>query len=65
MNNRFFYTNVSESSHCCFEFTVVDSEKKGDGNHDKIVCECFDEGSAKLVTDALNKFKVDTIEMVK
>jgi hypothetical protein len=51
----------SQSAHCCFEASVVDTErsvKNGDGEDTdrfEIVCECFAEGMAMQIADALNK----------
>lgn len=39
----------SDSGHCCFEYTVVDTRFEG-----ITVCECFEEGDALLVCKALN-----------
>lgn len=38
----------SESSHCCFAATVVDTTT------DRGICECFDEKDAKEICSALN-----------
>ena len=48
----------SESSHCCFKATVINTSKKNkySGNQ-KAICECFDKEDAKLITEALNKYK--------
>lgn len=54
---RYKIINVSGSSHCCFEATVVDTEKKDEefGCEDGyIVCECFNVESAELICKALN-----------
>lgn len=63
---RYQIYNGSQSVHCCFEVTVVDTTKPViiDGEHYKgsdgqyyyeSVCECFDMESAQLICDALNK----------
>ena len=50
----------SQSGHCCFEFTVVDTTKPkmiGDehyNNQFKAVCECFDFDDAYKICEALN-----------
>lgn len=46
---RYVVVSGSESGHCCFEFTVVDTQEE------TTVCECFDEVSAVKIADALNK----------
>ena len=43
--------------HCCFEYTVVDTEDPmmiGDKVDYATVCECFDDESADKITNALN-----------
>lgn len=46
----------SQSGHCCFEGTVVDTTRKNSVHHDlfKIVCECFDFADAEEIARALN-----------
>lgn len=55
----------SKSAHCCFDATVIDTDKptivhgkhyvnsKGELDYET-VCECFDMADAKLICDALN-----------
>jgi hypothetical protein len=51
---RYQVVKGSESAHCCFEATVVDTEKPGAcGDHDW-VCECFDPARAHAIADAMN-----------
>lgn len=51
----------SQSWHCCFEYTVVDTTKPvmlgGEQYKDEFeaVCECFEESDAELICAALNK----------
>jgi hypothetical protein len=63
----------SQSSHCCFDATVVDTTKpdiiggehyKGsDGQyHYDIVCECFSIEDAEKIRDALNSLENATVE---
>lgn len=63
---RYIIKEKSQSGHCCFEFSVVDTfnpviiHKKqyigSDGNPEfELVCECFFEEDATLICDALNK----------
>jgi len=62
---RYKIFDGSLSVHCCFEATVVDTNKptiiggkhyKGiDGQyHYDAVCECFEMSDAKMICDALN-----------
>jgi hypothetical protein len=57
---RYKIVEGSQSAHCCFEYTIVDTTKPVmiGGEHYKNqfepVCECFEEGEAKLIADALN-----------
>ena len=50
----------SQSCHCCFDFTVVDTSRpvmiRGEQYNGQFepVCECFGEEDAKLICDALN-----------
>jgi len=43
----------SESGHCCFEATVIDTAKEVAG-HPDWVCECFDLSRAHAIADAMN-----------
>lgn len=63
--DRFKVTNESQSAHCCFGYTVVDTTKPDiiggrqwtnrDGEPQfESVCECFDEDNARMIADALN-----------
>ena len=63
---RYIVKPYSQSGHCCFEYTVVDTTLPvifhgeqyigRDGNPQfEPICECFDEQDAKLICDALNK----------
>ena len=52
---RYQVVKGSESGHCCFEATVVDTHKKcSGGHHDDWVCECFNLSQAHQIADALN-----------
>ena len=58
MNQRYKVEEGSDSGHCCFEYTVLDTEAPVVINAYqglKVVCECFDKSCAGLVCDALNK----------
>jgi hypothetical protein len=63
--SRFKVTNESQSGHCCFGFTVVDTTKPVmyHGKHYKgrfeTLCECFEEDSANLICKALNAVTAD------
>jgi hypothetical protein len=59
--DRYKVVEGSQSAHCCFEFTVVDTTKPdlmGDGtqylDHFSIVCECFEREDADRIVSALN-----------
>jgi hypothetical protein len=57
------YKMIAGSDHsCCFKASVVDNERPvldGDGEPMagtyEVVCECFEEGTAMMIADALNK----------
>lgn len=62
---RYHVIEGSQSGHCCFDATVVDTSKPEivNGEHYKdregrfryeIVCECFSMEDAQLICDALN-----------
>lgn len=53
MSERYVVKEGSVTLHCCFESTVVDT------TNDKPLCECLDEGDAKLICDALNAMKAN------
>ena len=56
MRERYKAVEGSESAHCCFGATVVDTQTPHPtfaGDHDW-VCECFDMESAQKIADALN-----------
>lgn len=59
MNEEMRYQVVigSQSAHCCFDATVVDSSKPT-GYREKFeqVCECFDVADAELICAALNAY---------
>lgn len=55
MKNRYAVLTESATGHCCFEASVVDTERDG-----LPVAECFDEEDAQLVCDALNRAGADT-----
>lgn len=60
MDKRYIYTKESESEHCCFTHTVIDTAggKEDYGDYWKVtICECFDEKYAILITDTLNKME--------
>lgn len=58
---RYIVVNGSQSAHCCFEFTVVDTMRPRmiRGQHYmgefESVCECFGREEADLIADALNR----------
>ena len=58
MSERYRVIEGSQSAHCCFEYTVVDTAKpsndyEGDVSYEA-VCECFEREDADLIAKALN-----------
>lgn len=59
-SERYRVVEGSESAHCCFEWTVVDTEKPfhitgiGFENRFEQVCESFSMENAVMICDALN-----------
>lgn len=51
MEERYKISEKSDSGHCCFEATVIDTE-----NPIKSICECFSIEAAKTICNALNGF---------
>lgn len=47
----------SQSGHCCFEATVIDTTRPSSIRRDAfvIVCECFDFADAEEIARALNR----------
>jgi hypothetical protein len=62
---RYYVKRGSHSAHCCFEWSVMDSERKevvrADGGTDTpdAICECYDEGIAWQIADALERCSVE------
>ena len=54
MCKRYQVVKGSESGHCCFEATVIDTEKKNVYGDPDWVCECFEPSRAHAITDAMN-----------
>ena len=61
---RYQIVSGSQSGHCCFEYTVVDTLKpliicgcQYEGQFE-VVCETFELEEATLVCDALNKKEI-------
>jgi len=54
MRERYKIVRYSESGHCCFTATVVDTESSDCVGDDRAVCECFDLEDARLICGALN-----------
>lgn len=58
---RYKVVDGSQSMHCCFEATVVDTSRpvmiggKHYNNEYESVCECFDVAEAESICSALNK----------
>ena len=60
MRMRYKIRQGSQSAHCCFAFTIVDSENP-EGfvdqygyRHYDVICEAFEQSEAELVCAALN-----------
>lgn len=57
---RFKVVTKSQSGHCCFEYTIVDTSKPytiGGEQYSGMfeeVCECLEEDDARMICDALN-----------
>lgn len=73
MSERYKVISGSQSAHCCFEATVVDTSRpdmQGDGtqyvgDHGpqfEAVCECFDMVDAEAICAALNASPPSKIE---
>lgn len=56
MSERYKAVEGSESAHCCFEATVVDTQIPNPMFRDEPdwVCECFNMETAQKIADALN-----------
>lgn len=55
MSERYIVIEGSESAHCCFTATVVDTQIPNPSfSHGNTVCECFDMESAQKIAAALN-----------
>jgi hypothetical protein len=55
---RFIIIACSVSSHCCFEYSVIDTKEGKDsyGNYwNKTMCETFDKEEAVMICYALNQ----------
>ena len=65
---RFKVVSGSQSAHCCFDFTVVDTGRLhmyGPGrpaDYYETVCECFCEAEARAIALALNELSATTNE---
>jgi hypothetical protein len=52
--NRYIIVPESQSRHCCFGYTVVDTTLPKMGELFEPLCECWAEADAQLIVDALN-----------
>lgn len=68
MSNRYQVLDGSQSAHCCFEATVIDTQRpqmvcgqpfvyEGKTQYHAI-CECFETEDAELIAKALNEVEV-------
>jgi len=56
MADRYEARKGSQSYHCCFEWTVVDTHRPmGYKQNCHPMCECFDREEADLIANALNR----------
>lgn len=59
MSARYEVREGSQTAHCCFEFTVVDTTRpRSYRGHCHVMCECFDREEADTICSALNKMEV-------
>lgn len=57
---RYKVIEGSETGHCCFEYTVIDTTKERgvlDDEDDDLVCECFEKEHADKICNALNELE--------
>jgi hypothetical protein len=56
MSHRYKIVQGSQSAHCCFGYTIVDTTTVLTGYKDDYeeICECFELQQAELICDALN-----------
>jgi hypothetical protein len=71
MSDRYKVVEGSQSAHCCFEATVVDTRRPTmiagkqyvrkvggvDAPQFDSICECFEATDAELIRDALNRME--------
>lgn len=66
---RYIVINGSASKHCCFEASVIDTNKSDESKvtGEEVVCECFDADNAQTIADALNdledKYKAESVDI--
>lgn len=53
-SDRYKIINESVSKHCCFAYTIIDTETENP------MCETFDKEEAEIICDALNKYHLNT-----
>lgn len=55
MKERYVIQEGSNSGHCCFEYSIVDTHRKNQSLHHEYhtICECFYEKDAVLIKEAL------------
>lgn len=56
VDDRFVILEDSDSGHCCFEYSILDTEKINEVWSEKYesICETFDIESAESICEALN-----------
>lgn len=51
---RYQIVEESQSAHCCFRYTVIDTTQADDFHPHRAICECFGREEAELIASALN-----------
>ena len=56
--SRYMIVDGSGSGHCCFDATIVDTNRKHPHyEQGHWLCECFDLQDAELITETLNRYE--------
>ena len=56
-SDKYYVINKSQSGHCCFEYSVMESSADVDSSFNNAYCECFDRKSADAIVRALNSME--------
>lgn len=57
---RYQVIEGSQSCHCCFEWSVIDTHDKQYRKEGQAVCECFEHQDAIAICEALNRAEYGT-----